>query len=408
MDAMKVTAELEERLARYPADRYPVQHATAQFHLGVALLNAERLEPAQAALATAAQLLDPKALPVEHAKATNALGAALRLGGRTHEAAGAFRRAAATFESADEALDQGAALFNLGLVQREADEAEDALGSLSRARDLLDPKRVPKQASAAAREHGATLLELGRPEAAADALEGAMALAERFSDQAGLGAAANILGLARLAGGRVQAAVEALRAAAGAHPRTVRPADHAMAKANLALAYERTPDAARARLNARQALAVRQAPTAVVEQARAVVERLGSDPGDLVTILDDEPPDRWPALIREDVARWVDASPGERRAEAAAWIDGELARPGQGPQLAEAMLDTILELPPAAMDAVIRSLLEALGSSDPEAARRFRSEAWRAMAAFQVPQERRLRDRFDRIAVDLGQEPVWS
>lgn len=408
MDAIKDTAELEERLARYPPDRYPVQHGMAQFHLGVALLGADRLEAAQVALGTAARLLDPKGLPIEHAKVTNALGAALRLGGRAQEAADSFRRAAAAFESAGEALDQGAALFNLGLVQREAGEAEEALGSFSLARDLLDAESVPRQASSAAREHGTTLLELGRPEAAGEALEAAMALAERVSDQAGLGAAANVLGLAALAAGRVQAAVEALRAAAGAHPRSVRPAEYAMAKANLALAYERTPNAVRARLSARQAIAVPQAPAAVADQARSVVERLGSDPGDLLTVLDEEPADRWPGLIREDVARWIDASAEDRRAEAAAWVEGEVARPDRGAQLAQALLDAILELPPPAMDAMIRGLLEAVGGCDPETARRFRSEAWRAMAAFQVPQERRLRDRFDRMAVDLGQEAAWS
>jgi len=32
------TGELEARLARYPVDRYPVQHATTAFHLGTAHL----------------------------------------------------------------------------------------------------------------------------------------------------------------------------------------------------------------------------------------------------------------------------------------------------------------------------------------------------------------------------------
>src|SRR5215210_3171250 len=43
-------SELEAGLARYPVDRYPVQHATAQFHLGVAFANAGEVERAEAAL----------------------------------------------------------------------------------------------------------------------------------------------------------------------------------------------------------------------------------------------------------------------------------------------------------------------------------------------------------------------
>lgn len=408
MEPTKAIAALEERLARYPADRYPIQHAMAQFQLGVALVDAGRAKPAQVALATAARLLDPERLPVEHAKATNALGAALRLGGRPQDAANAFGSAAAAFESAEEVLDQGAALFNLGLVQREVDEPEQALASFSRARDLLDRRRVPRQASAAAREQGATLLGLGRPEAAARVLREAVAIAERASDQAALGAAANLLGLAELAAGRTKPAVEALRAAAGANPRAVRPTDYAMAKANLALAHEHASDTSRARLSARQALAVRGAPAAVVGQARALVERLGSDPGDLLTLLDDEPPDRWAALLRDDMARWLDTPADEQRAEAAAWISGTIARPDRAAQLTEALLETILELPPASMDAVIRSLLEALSKSDTESVRRFCDHVRRAMATFHVPQERRLQHRFDEIALELGQEPAWS
>src|SRR5215212_11475176 len=94
VDGLEAIEELEERLARFPPERYPVQHATAQFHLGVALANAGRPAEAERALHVAARLFAPDRLPTEHAKATNALGAALRLAGRLDEAAAAFSRAA--------------------------------------------------------------------------------------------------------------------------------------------------------------------------------------------------------------------------------------------------------------------------------------------------------------------------
>ncbi|MGH3666364.1 MAG: hypothetical protein ACRDU8_09820, partial [Egibacteraceae bacterium] len=69
---------LQGRLRHYPADRYPVQHATARFHLGQVLLDRGTAAAAEVELRTAAGLFDPRRLPVEHAKATNLLGAALR------------------------------------------------------------------------------------------------------------------------------------------------------------------------------------------------------------------------------------------------------------------------------------------------------------------------------------------
>jgi len=51
-------AQLEERLRRYPDDRYPVQHATARFHLGAALAQASDLAGAEEALVVAAHLFD--------------------------------------------------------------------------------------------------------------------------------------------------------------------------------------------------------------------------------------------------------------------------------------------------------------------------------------------------------------
>src|SRR5919199_4190709 len=91
-------AELEQRLARYPPDRYPVQHATAQFHLGVALINARAPVEGRRALERAAALFGEVGLRVEHAKALNALGAALRDSGEPEGAARAFADAADEFE----------------------------------------------------------------------------------------------------------------------------------------------------------------------------------------------------------------------------------------------------------------------------------------------------------------------
>lgn len=402
-------SELRSRLLRYTEDRYPVQHATTQFHLGVALLNANgSIEEAEAALRTSCRLFDPTGLPVEHAKATNMLGAALRLNGRLAEAAEAFVRAAGTFAEQQHPVERAAALYNLGLVHRERDDLDAAVECFEGSWRLFDEAKASAQASAAARELGGVLLAQGSPEAATGALERAVQFAERAGEAAALGAATNLLGLAHLAAGRGEQAIDAFRRAAAAHPRGVRPQDFAMAKANLALAYEQAGDRPRARLAAGQALGVPEPPEQVVAQAREVLARLGSDRDDLFTVLDTEPVQRWPAVVREEVVRAGEAGEAERRALAEAWVDGQLARPESAAELAETWLGALLEQPPEAMRAVIRSVLVAHDERPSEARERFRAQLARGMIAYPPPQWLRLKDTFNALAVERGGEPAWG
>lgn len=392
--------ELQARLARYPADRYPVQHATTQFHLGVAYTGQGRLDVAEEALRTACQLFKPDQLPAEHAKACNALGAVQRMTGRLDQAAESFRTAAALFASSSLPLEQGAALYNLGLVEQEA--GGDGVEVLGQALDLLDPDQVPGQTAAAARELGASLLAAGRPDEAVPALEGAIELASRVGDRIGLGGAANVLGLAHLAAGRPADAVAALEQAVAAHPRSVRPDGYAMAKANLALAHEAAGRSGRARLAALQALGAPAAPTPVAAQATAVLHRTGAGAGALWAVLDEEPEDRWPALVREEAVRWADAGDAPRAAELQAWVAGQLARPSRAIVLAEALMAALIELPPAPMDLLLQATLHAVGEREEADQLMFARQCSQALARFPVPQLLRLKDAFEAGAGDLG------
>jgi tetratricopeptide (TPR) repeat protein len=382
---MNAIAELEERLARYPAERYPVQHATAQFHLGVELTNAGRAEEATHALQAAVALFDPNGLGTERAKALNALGAALRVAGRADDAAAAFDEAAQTLRGAE----RGAALYNLGLAAREAGDLTRARDAFEQARRLLDARVVPVQAAAAAREFGSTILQEGDAAAAIVVLEEALDAAQRTGDESGSGGAANALGLAFLAAGRADHAIAAFRRALAAHPRSVRPGEYAMAKANLALAYEYGGDLQRARLAARQALGVPSAAPAVAEQAQAVLQRVGRGNGDLVAVLVGEPREGWAGLVREEVLRWTDAN--DKRAELAQWIDTLRAPPVDAIDLAEAWLGALLELPPDAMEQIVAAAVDAAGDRDIEW---FRPLVESASARFHAPQLLRLREAF--------------
>ncbi len=53
------SASSRSALRRIPVERYPVQHATTQFHLGLALAQEGELSVTEAALAKAAALFPP-------------------------------------------------------------------------------------------------------------------------------------------------------------------------------------------------------------------------------------------------------------------------------------------------------------------------------------------------------------
>ncbi len=399
--------ELQNRLRHYPADRYPIQHATSQFHLGTLLISAGRTEEARTALLTAAELFDPASLPVEHGKSLNALGAVLRENGELHEARAAFERAVELFQAADSRPELGAALYNLGLVDAQLDEGEDAIAALRRARSLLDPDAAPASASAVARELGALLLSSDRLDDATAMLREAAEIAGRAGDHASIGAASNLLGVTLLASNRDREALQALREAVAAHPRTVRPGEHSMAKANLALSYERLGEPARARLAAHQALAIAECPPAVAAQASEILDRLGDPPGDLGIVLALESSDAWEAIMRGELMRWVTVEPEVRRAEIAAWIAHQSASK-RGTDLGAVLVGGLLELPPQPTGVLVRAIVEEVAKLDERTADHFRSQISSAMARFYVPQWMRLKDAFNRVASELGAETSWG
>ncbi|MDQ3628977.1 MAG: hypothetical protein M3419_09250, partial [Actinomycetota bacterium] len=185
---------LAARLARYPVDQYPVQHATTQFHLGSALLHAGETGPARLALSAAREVFGRAGMRLEEAKAAVMLGVALRAGGRLDEAATTFATAAVALDGLEQPAEQAAALYNLGLVRQDCADREGAQAAWSRARVLFLSAGCVAQAAAAARDHGGSLLTAGEVAPALALLEQSLALADQAGDEPGAGAAANTLG----------------------------------------------------------------------------------------------------------------------------------------------------------------------------------------------------------------------
>lgn len=401
------TAELDARLARYPAPRYPAQHATAAFHLGATHLEHGRPTEALDALRTAFDLFARLGMRLEQSKALTMRGVALRDTGRADLAGECFERAAQIFAELSQQAEEAAARYNLGLVLQQLGDADAARSALARAFELFLLAGHPTQAGAAAREHGASLLTSGDVGSALPLLEKAAALAERNGDLPGLGLAANALGLAHLASDDAASALEAFWRAVGAFPRSMRPSEHAMVKANLALAYERAGNPARARLAARQAL-MASAELPVRLQAQQLLDRLrDGSRADLLTVLDAEPFERWPAIVRDEVLRCVEAGPAELSRALNDVVDSFLDRPGTSYDLAESLLAVVLELPPGPYGDLVTAIVRAAGARPDGDGERVRAVMASAMARFAIPQWQRLASSLNAAAAAAGQPTNW-
>lgn len=399
---------LEDRLKRYPVERYPLQHATTQFQIGSARLHAGEPEPAIPALLVARRVFDAAGLALEAAKATMMLGIGWRAAGRLPDAAEAFRAAEAALGAVNQPAECAAAAYNLGLVLQEQAELDAARDAWSRAQALFLEAGFVAQAGAAAREHGASLLTGGDVDAALAVLQEALDLAERAGDDVGLAAAANVLGLAHLGAGDAKAAIGVLARGLAFVPRTLRPADHAMIKANLALACDRSGDAPRARLAALQVRAVPSAAAPVRALAGEVLSRLAgpSPAADLFSLLDADRGEERLALVRDEVLRAAALSPAHRTEWFVGFLDGALERE-ESHAIAETLFAVLLEVPPATYGGLIESLVAGWARLSGEKADRAKATLESAMARFALPQWQRLAATINAALEAAGYSGTW-
>ncbi len=380
--------KLHKALGRFPRDRYPVKHASIQRQIGLVLASNGDLGDAEATFRLALEIYDED-LPVERGDTLNALGAVLRDSGHLEEAAEAFREAISLLMHPKQAAESGIAHYNLGLVLRELGNESEASAAFKRAVVSLKPQSHPSELGAVLRELGSTLLTGGKVEEALSVLERSLDLAADGGDRAGLGASANLLGLAKLALGDGEGATESFAESASANALTLRADGHAMAKANLALAYEATGHLDRARLSAQQALSVDAAPPMVTQQAQTILERLGFD-YDLHVVLDDEPNAGWGGILRDEIRHWARLDKARRRELAISWIAGQTSRPESAVERLEALFNAMLELSLESFDLVADALVEAAISLGEEASAEFHARSSRAAAYFRVPQMTRI------------------
>lgn len=400
---------LRDRLDRYPAERYPVQHATTRFHLATLHLQAGRTAQALEELGAAMPGFAAASLCVERAKTRNMMGIAHREQGELDHAGQAFTDAAELFSDAGEVTEEAAARFNLGLVHRQLHRLDQALDCFGDAAVGFDSGGTRPQHAAASRELAGVLVESGRPAEAVDVLRPVIEDADARGDLAAIGAAANVLGLALLGTGRRRDAGVAFTQAVAGNPRVLRPAEYATAKANLALTLE-PDDPCAARVAARQATGVPAADEVVRAQAHDILARLAAGPTgapDLLAVLDAARPDGWIPRWRDEHARLLDAAEETRATETQAFIEEALGRADASDHL-HAWFGAVLEQPPEQMASLLAAFLTAADRLNGTTSERLRSLVARVLPRFPIPQWLRLRDALNHLAATGGHPGGWS
>lgn len=399
-------AELRAGVDRHEPGRYPVQHATAAFHLGVELLRRGDLGEAVGWLDRAVDLFPPDGLAVEHAKARNMRGVAHRDGLDRDLAARDFARAAELFAAQGHEVEAAASRFNQGLVVRDDGDHDAAILAFSDAFRAFEGADARDHAAAAARELGVTLLGTDRLDEASTALEDAIEQARRAGNRAALGEAANVLGIVHLHRDDAGAARAAFEDAAGAHPRSIRSAAHAMAVSNVALACQRLGLHDHASLAARQALALDDVAPQVAAQARDVLARVGDRADALHGVLAVEGRPRWAGILRAELERVAALSGSAREPHDRHWVAG-LATAGDADERTEEWMEVVLEQPPEVFVATIDGTLRAWALLDDDAARRVHDVVVAVMPRFHVPQWMRLTDTFAQRSEALDLHRSW-
>ncbi len=244
-DANATIQGLQRLLADHPAATSPLEHATIQFNLGLAVAESPHgdrdanLRQAIRHYAAALGGFDER-FPTERARVLNALGAAERDLGLPVQARDRFIAALALTAAPAEA---GAAANNLGLTLVDLGQPAAAVGAYDRALELFSAAGYGRQRAAARHNRGQAHAAVGNLEAAAADYRAAIDLVRPDEAPYVHGSAQLSLAVALLdtPGDRQQLvaeAVAALGAAGAVFTRSAYPFQHAVVKHNLGVAFE--------------------------------------------------------------------------------------------------------------------------------------------------------------------------
>ncbi|REK19879.1 MAG: hypothetical protein DWQ40_06175 [Actinobacteria bacterium] len=251
-EELRVLEQLRASIDRYPRSSHPEEYATLQFNLGLALAESphgehgDNLKLAIQAYAEALEVFDERRYPLLRGRVLTALGAAERDLGLTRIARDRFQEATRVLHGLDSPAEIGSAFNNLGLAETDLANAEEAIAAFDLALDAFSDVRYERQRAATLINRGLARAAVGSEsslQAATDDYRKALDLVEPESAPYVYGLANHSLGVALLSlpGDRTSLlsdSIRALDASLSIFTKSSYPFQHALAKNNLAVAYE--------------------------------------------------------------------------------------------------------------------------------------------------------------------------
>lgn len=243
---------LRGQVARYPLDEFPVEYATVQFNLALALAESpegdvvENRKKSIEAHAEALRVFSADSYPIQRGRVLTALGAVERDLGLAQIARDRFEEATRVLEGLDAPPEFGAATNNLGLAETDLGRFDNAISAFGKALEAFKVERYKRQHATSLINRGMAFSKTATPDGIDKAIEDYRAAAQLVepTDASYVYALAHhSLGVALLGkpGARVEFLAEAIRSldtSLTVFTRSAYPFQHALTKNNLGVAYE--------------------------------------------------------------------------------------------------------------------------------------------------------------------------
>lgn len=167
MTESTLTEDLRLRLASYPKETLPLEHATLQFNLGLALIESpegvDEIDQRAAinAFAQALTVFRPATYPIERARVLNALGSVERDLGSLGVSQDRFVEARDLLEPTRSPAEYGAVMNNLGLVYADRALRSEMISAFEEALVAFSSDAYPRQRMATLHNLGQALANAG-------------------------------------------------------------------------------------------------------------------------------------------------------------------------------------------------------------------------------------------------------
>ena len=408
-DSFSQIASFKEALASYPKEQFPIYHGMLQYRLGLAYLDLpvgdrpKNLRKALDAFQQALSVFDRERFPGEYARVQNSVGIAYRElpGDRVanlQRAVDCYQDALAVLDKEKRPQEYGAMQNNLGLAYAElpegnrAENLRRAMTAYQEALTIFTYHRFPRQYAATHYNLGLVYAEFPEGDTEHNLYQATQCYEEAIGTYINTGAidqtapVYNSLGIAWMAlpgPDNLKKAIAAFTEALRAVRKAEMPAQYAIIKNNLGLAYIRREadvpnDLRRAVAAFQEALATFDPDSHALERAQveenlrralgrlAEVGHPGTVTDHLVALVAAGDDEEGVVIMREQVDHWTRISSDARQRMVAQWVDALLGLEAfHHRKVVQRGVHILLERPTHQMEAVLQAHVEAVNNLPP-------------------------------------------